>query len=127
MSVYTVQGLRDSGYQVRVTHLRRYNRYATDNTGQTYVVGSDFLGTHDGADPKFALPTGGVTMVEVTTPEGVTYSGTAECADNDAYNKKIGVKIALGRAMNFEKNLDKSQKINDVHSTKGFLSTIFGF
>lgn len=42
---------------------------------------------------------GGKTVVTVTTPTGQVLHGTAICANRDNFNKKLGVQIALGRAM----------------------------
>ncbi len=68
-----VKQLRQSGYKVRVMHMRNKSD-----------VGYD--------------PHGGTTRVEITTPEGKELVGEARCSNQDNYSKKIGVAIALGRA-----------------------------
>lgn len=73
----TVQNLRKDGYKVRVLHHRR-----DDNR----VLG----GVH---------PKGGMTVVQITTPDGRELEGRAECSKKDLYNKKLGVRMAIGRAM----------------------------
>lgn len=42
---------------------------------------------------------GGLTKVEVTSPQGRTIEAQAQCNELDNYNRRLGVKIALGRAM----------------------------
>ena len=68
-----VEELRKSGYKVWVKHFRR-----------------DSLG---GPNPR-----GGKTVVEVTTPDGVTLLGVSRCSRKENFNKRLGVRIALGRA-----------------------------
>lgn len=73
----TVHELRKSGYKVRVLHYRN---------GKSMCFWED--------DPK-----GGETVVQITTPDGRELEGCAKCSDKDLYNKKIGVKVAIGRAL----------------------------
>lgn len=42
---------------------------------------------------------GGSTVVQITTPDGVELRGEAVCSTKDAFNKKLGTQIALGRAL----------------------------
>lgn len=42
---------------------------------------------------------GGATVVNVTDPLGYTKSGTALCSYKDQFNRKLGLRIALGRAL----------------------------
>lgn len=73
----TVHGLRKAGYKVRVLHFRK--------------VGDTHLGA--------VSDRGGETVVQVTTPDGTELEGRAVCSDKDRYNKRVGVSVALGRAM----------------------------
>jgi hypothetical protein len=68
-----VEELRKSGYKVWVKHFRR--------------------GSLGGPNPR-----GGKTVVEVTTPDGVTLVGVSRCSRKENFNKRLGVRIALGRA-----------------------------
>lgn len=43
---------------------------------------------------------GGKTVVQVKTPDGIELEGIAVCSKKENYNKKLGVSIALGRALN---------------------------
>lgn len=69
----TIQQLRRQGYKIRVLHYRRE--------------------TFDGFRPK-----GGFTHVIIDTPTGEHFEGRAKCSDNENYNKKLGVRIAMGRS-----------------------------
>jgi hypothetical protein len=73
-----VDDLRSLGYKVRVMHYR--NKDNNDNI----------------------KPRGGKTVVTVTDNNGNTFKGLATCSDNDGFNKRIGVAIAIGRALRHE-------------------------
>jgi len=73
----TVHGLRMVGYKVRVLHCRRDDER---------VLG----GFH---------PKGGETVIQITTPDGQELEGRAKCSNKELYNKRVGVQVALGRAM----------------------------
>lgn len=85
----TVAELRRSGYKVRVIHIRN------DNPAHYYM----------NADPSPYHPKGGETVVEITTPDKNNLIGVAVCHPRDNYNKKMGVKIAVGRALTGSFNL----------------------
>lgn len=87
----TVRDLRASGYKVRVLHQRKWNPYGISGKG-------------------------GVTTVQVRTPEGIELEGRAVCSKEDNYNKKLGVSIALGRAL---KNNNFSCRPKDWFISKG--------
>lgn len=74
-----VEELRKSGYKVRVKHFRREN--------------SDGI-----------VSRGGKTVVEVTAPDGTTFVGMSRCSRKENFNKRLGVRIALGRAFAGEQN-----------------------
>ena len=72
MKQLTVKNLRQNGFKVRVMHERMYNL--------------------DGISCK-----GGITTIQISKNDQ-TSEGIAYCSEKDNYNKKLGVKIALGRA-----------------------------
>ena len=74
----TVHELRKRGFKVRVMHRRQY-----DNYSQHMRV----------------LMNGGTTIVNVTDPMGHTRTGEAICSVHDQFNRKLGLRIALGRAL----------------------------
>ena len=71
----TVKSLRQKGYRVRVFHTRRY------------VEGNR---PHE---------RGGSTEVQIFQDESFVADGLARCSDKENYDRKKGVKIALGRAL----------------------------
>jgi hypothetical protein len=74
MHYLTVSFLRKSGYKVAVMHTRKYDLYGVKN------------------------PKGGKTVIIIDSPHGEHFEGTAVCCSSDNYNKKLGVRIALGRS-----------------------------
>ena len=85
----TVENLRKMGFRVKVRHTRNY-------TGMPKFSGSDgILVQEDVYDPY-----GGYTEVEVYDfAAQQAYTGKAECSKKDHYCRKLGVRIALGRAL----------------------------
>lgn len=70
----TIEELRKAGYKIRVHHNRKL--------------------CPDGINAR-----GGKTVVEVTTPDDTTLIGMSRCSRKENFNKRMGVRIALGRAM----------------------------
>ena len=81
---FSVNDLRKMGYDVKVHH----SRYC-----------QDMLVTYADAEPCNFNPRGGLTQVEITTPDGSVLSGESRCSKEDPFNKKLGVRIAIGRAL----------------------------
>lgn len=77
----TVHSLRKQGFKVRVYHWRYVNNILVSAAFNKTIL-----------DPK-----GGKTQVTVTYPTGESYVGEATCSKTDCFNRKLGVKIALGR------------------------------
>lgn len=71
----TVQELRAEGFKVRVHHIRRYNKQGCLQSK------------------------GGETLVEIDSPDGQHYEGRARCNSKESYQKSMGRKIAIGRAL----------------------------
>lgn len=87
----TVQELRNRGYKVRVLHNRLYHGYHKWQVGSRPTSG--YAGSHIDPDPK-----GGSTEVVIDSPNGEHFQGLAICSKKENYNKKMGVRIALGRS-----------------------------
>lgn len=80
--MFTVDSLRKDGYKVWVRHNRPVKE------------------VHKfGGIVEVQLQFGGTTSVEITTPDGRNLTGEAICRNDEVYNKRLGVTIALGRAM----------------------------
>ena len=100
----TVQSLRAQGHKVYVTHLRRWVQPSILAT-----VGE--VADNNVAEQDYILQAkGGMTRVKVikNDHEIVAY---AHCSKKDVYNKKLGVKIALGRAL---KVMEKDNDIDTI-------------
>lgn len=91
-SIVSVNGLQQLGYSVKVRHLRRYRRY---EGGKIHF---DLL-PNSVADVRYALPNGGKVEVAVIDPEGNEFVGVSKCNSYDAFNKKLGVQLALTQAI----------------------------
>jgi hypothetical protein len=87
----TVKQLQDSGYKVKVFHNRLYNGYHAWQNGKRVYGYTDGI---IGPDTK-----GGSTEVIIDTPTGERFHGLATCSTEDNYDKKLGIRIALGRAL----------------------------
>lgn len=85
----TVQELRKAAYKVRVTHYRYVNS-SPRMLLPTFVIRMNGL-------QNLIEAKGGKTVVEVFN--GLTlYRGISECSQDDSFNTKEGVRIALERA-----------------------------
>lgn len=117
--------MRKNGYSVRVTHYRDYNIVKLcDEDGSNeefmvvdnvYEVDLDLLEEATGkivADmtgiPTYQLPKnlhrfvtthGGSTIVEITDPNGNQSVAESVCSHKDNFNRRLGVKLALKRAL----------------------------
>lgn len=104
----TVFQLRAAGYRVYVRHLRFY-RINVPLAGTDIAVPvvnsspsprSDIQALNGLVNGKIeALARGGRTEVEIYRGETLIGAGVAKCSSKDAYSKKIGRTIALGRAV----------------------------
>lgn len=93
----TVEQLRKNGYKVRVSHYRWL-----DMGSYQGINGAALMSRREAeADNITWNPDvkGGETIVEVTSPEGLTVRAIAECSEKDTFNRKMGLRIALGRAL----------------------------
>lgn len=112
-----IKSLKDAGCEVKISHWRPTNvpglrpilmtRHALDALNDERVfVGSHEVGTvgETGIDvvdrrPWVFLPTGGETEVTIIPQVGVPVSGRAVCRPDESFNRKLGLTIALGRAV----------------------------
>jgi hypothetical protein len=85
MKTPTVQSLRKAGNKVRVIHYR--------------AVSKRKLLPAKEVDPTILKPKGGKTVVDITTPDGKELTGEAVCSNKDSFNRKMGLAIAVGRAL----------------------------
>ena len=104
-----VTALKGQGFRVKASHSRFYREYAQTRINFVLVPNSEVVSlAKDGL--KHALPKGGETVVEITSPGGVKYFGAARCSLADTFNKHTGYATALRRAL---KELMKDLKVAD--------------
>lgn len=82
-----IEALRAEGKVVRIRHQRNHRMVWVDYSDGIKMRVNDL-------DPR-----GGKTVVEVISPDGTGTIGVAKCYHKDAYSKKIGVKLALDKAL----------------------------
>ncbi len=110
----TIKELRHAGNKARVTHYRYVKFQLTDLISSIEANGKEVKNRlaiamnggiallrydqirNDKAINRI-MAKGGVTRLEVTTKDGVNITTDAVCCGKDNYDKKLGVKIALGR------------------------------
>ena len=97
-----IKELEAQGYRVEVEHERWTNAFAEDV--RAVREERDSLSFKFG-DDKSISPTGGATYVEIHLDQDGEYParcvavGQSECSVYDNFNKKLGIQIALGRAI----------------------------
>jgi hypothetical protein len=82
----TVRELRQSGNKVRVLHYR--NSLPDGNLSCM----------------------GGEIVVEITTKDGRELSGSSRCRDDERFHKRLGLSIALGRALSSEETAQQERR-----------------
>lgn len=99
----TVKELRQNGFKVRVGHYRYTNVQANLFALKLKITKFEGRPILDSKMTPFQKelgisPKGGRTTVEITK-DGFDGKAEAICCFEDNYNRKLGVKIALGRAL----------------------------
>ncbi len=94
----TVQELKDKGYLVKIKHFR----YPYDPLVEYLNLPKGSVGVRPLAPEREIYgprryPRGGLTTMEVTSPDGFNYAASAECSLMDGFERKRGVRICLGR------------------------------
>ncbi len=79
-----VQQLRHRRFKVRIGHFRYFKGFRKPRLMRDCPD-----------DPK---PRGGLTVVQITSPEGEEFEARIKCSRDDNYNKKQGVRMAVARA-----------------------------
>jgi hypothetical protein len=121
--VPTVHELRQQGYKVRVTHVRKFYRF-DPRSGKKTQFFAPFQSARCKRDEKdkhpeakivedlteefFLSGKGGETIVEIADSQHKELGkGVAVCSENDSYIKNYGVKKAVAIALrNMEANKD---------------------
>ena len=99
--VPTVHELRSKGWKVKVGHhrnLHKYNPQTGKKSGRYYVILSEWK--NDNVGNYFLSANGGKTTVSIKLPDSDTeYLGEVYCSEQERYNKSIGLKKAIARAL----------------------------
>lgn len=100
--------LRKNGYGVRVCHLRRVLIPVATTKG---IKTNEMLLSRSEIEELSARKmvhhvsnVGGFTRVEITDKDGNIYNGVSE-SKHEPFNRKLGLRIALGRAMSKIRNV----------------------
>ncbi len=106
----TVHELRQQGYKVRVTHVRKFYRF-DPRTGKKTQFYAPFISsktkkknqtTEDSTESEefFLSGKGGETVIEIASSDHKELGkGIAICSDEDSYVKTYGVKKAIALAL----------------------------
>jgi hypothetical protein len=89
----TVKELRQSGYKIRI---QRYRPYVVNNS---VVLLDDENARMNCFDKSETFQKGGVTIVAIRKPTGEEVRGEAVCSFTDPFVKKLGVEIAIAKAL----------------------------
>lgn len=85
-----VETLRKRGLKIRIRHLR-------------YIAPHGYLcAVHRSVGQRFGQATmtkGGETQVDIRLPDGREFHGEAKCSAEDTYNRRVGVWLAVKRAL----------------------------
>jgi hypothetical protein len=86
----TVKSLRQKGYKIYLNHYR-INKA---NKKLTPLYAFQMTQNQNLIDAR-----GGLTKMELTSPEGIKVRVESKCSKHDAFNKKVANSICLGRAL----------------------------
>jgi len=93
-----IDDLRARGYAVHVTHRRNY--YDAHLGRRAYKAATRHEAENLGFATYAVCPTGGSTEVSIYDAGlGVQVFGSAYCSDADNFNRRLGLRMALGRAL----------------------------
>ena len=79
---HSIHQLRKQGYKIRVIHFRLPGPQPIQKLRESKTP------------PESK---GGITRIELTTPDGKDYQAEAKCSKQDSFNRRIGNQICLGR------------------------------
>lgn len=102
-NVPSVMDLKDQGYKVRITHLRNYIQadYRNLKIVEQLKTTRELREMKEKGDYNCNKLSqwGGATVVELTAPNGEEKIGVAVCSQDDNFNRKYGLSLAIERAL----------------------------
>ena len=108
----SVYELRKAGYKVRVLH----QRFVAIRSPMPFTREKQLV-----LVPQFQIneftttvsPKGGETRIELTTPDGKAFTAEAKCNPIDHFNRKVAIRICLGRIAKQMEMLNTSNEIEE--------------
>ena len=97
-TIPTVHYLRKDGFKVTVNHHRIFYKFDA-RTGKKDTITCTWGEQQEKYQEYFVSATGGFTKVCLLDVEGNTSCGISSCSEFDHYNKKLGTKKAIARAL----------------------------
>jgi hypothetical protein len=89
----TIHQLRKEGIKVRVSHMRFARPFDSDSLR--------FINVTKAAKKEkmfqYIDPKGGCTTIDITNKLGADFTAQANCSDLDRFDRKLGIRICLGR------------------------------
>ena len=90
----TVKEFRQAGYKVRVQHVRKITVKPPVFNSTVRELREN--GVHFEVKPQISAK-GGMTIIEVRSPEGQEIQEIVNCSKYDNYNRRTGINIGLER------------------------------
>lgn len=78
---------RKLGYKIEVNHCRRWEK----------PLCGGYLTKHEMIDTIKPKNNGGMTVLNVTTPDGRDFSAYSICSESDNYSRQLGINLCMLR------------------------------
>lgn len=91
----TIHDLRKAGQKVRISHFRHVIRADDKRDGAFFCR----VTKEDKKNRRYnsILAKGGITQIWLTKQDGRSFMAESRCSEQDAFNRRLGIRIALGR------------------------------
>lgn len=93
-----IEQLQEQGYTVKVSH-RRPTMLEEGLISRDYMTRYKIKGLRELGYPAEFVPRGGATRVTILRGDETVAEGFARCSKRDNYSRRMGLQIALGRAL----------------------------
>lgn len=98
-NVPTIEDLRRSGHKVRVYHARVYT-LRSELTDDVYHVVQSKREFNAIPDDEYHIQShGGYTRIDITTMSGSEYTAKFNVPSNKQFNRKLGIRVCLGKIL----------------------------
>jgi hypothetical protein len=89
--------LNERGYQLDIVHLRQHPVLGQEDVGFELKTKSQILSEY--GNMGLVCQNGGETRVQIGKDGQIVATGVAVCGKKDGFNRKIGLTVAMGRAL----------------------------